>query len=443
MTDKESGEISNSLTSFYNNLTGFGNIAQLSKTDTQYVNTRRYLISNDRTLLNYIYVEHGIVQTLIDQPVDDAFRGGFEIKTDQLDDTELTKLENYLERHQVVEKIKQAIKWKRLFGGGGFIIATDQKPDTPLEASQINEKSNLDLIPFDLWEMHGGYIDGGAGNTYVEPEYYNYYDERIHHSRVYRMNGKTPPSFIRRRLRGWGMSEIERLVRSLNQYMKNQDVVFELMDEAKIDVYKINKFNSALATKGGTDAITNRVQLANQIKNFQNAIVMDKEDEFDQKSMNFTGLGDMLKQIREGVAADLKMPVTKLFGISSAGFNSGEDDIENYNSMIEAEIRSQIKYVVIDVIGLYCQKLFGVIPDDLMIEFPELRMMSTEQVEIAKTNEYNRVISSYQSGLIDPAAAKQCINRGDLLPIKIEEDDEIFESMLTQDLTVSDGDVQG
>ena len=31
---------------------------------------------------------------------------------------------------------------------------------------------------------------------------------------------------------------------------------------------------------------------------------------------------------------NLKMPITKLFGISAAGFSSGEDDIENYNSMI-------------------------------------------------------------------------------------------------------------
>jgi hypothetical protein len=49
---------------------------------------------------------------------------------------------------------------------------------------------------------------------------YNYYGRPIHKSRVMRLEGKQAPSLIRPRLRGWGMSEVERIVRSLTSILK-------------------------------------------------------------------------------------------------------------------------------------------------------------------------------------------------------------------------------
>jgi len=66
---------------------------------------------------------------------------------------------------------------------------------------------------------------------------------------------------------------------------------------------------------------------------------MDMKDDYEQKQITFTGLSDVLSQIRYGIAADVKMPMAKLFGMSASGFNSGEDDIENYNAMIESSVR--------------------------------------------------------------------------------------------------------
>ena len=50
------------------------------------------------------------------------------------------------------------------------------------------------------------------------------------------MKGLTAPSFLRPRLRGWGFSVVEKLVRSINQYIKATDLGFEVLDEFKLDV---------------------------------------------------------------------------------------------------------------------------------------------------------------------------------------------------------------
>lgn len=426
-------EINNSLTGLAASLANGGalgayNTAAVSGIATMGFNNRNYLVSNFRQLLSELYVEHGIIQTLIDQPVDDAFSQGIEIKTGQLDADDIERLENYIDINCIMETLKLGIKWKRLFGGGALLIMTNEKPDTPFDASTLNEDSNIEFKAVDMWELYNhaksNFIMGEAETKdKLDPdeEYYNYYGKRIHHSRVIRLQGKEAPSFIRPRLRGWGLSVIEKVVRSFNQYLKNQDVIFELLDEAKIDVYKMQGFNSALMTANGTDGVTKRIQTGNAMKNFQNAITMDAEDDYDQKQMSFAGLSDILKQIRESIAGDLRMPVTKLFGISSAGFNSGEDDIENYNAMIESEIRSRDKAAVLHVIGIICQKLFGVIPDDLMIEFPSLRIMSTKEEEEIKNLQFGRLSTALQTGGITDKEYKEGINKDNLLPIEIDE----------------------
>jgi len=406
--------------------------AQLSQTDTLFDNMRWYLVSNLRQLLSQAYVEHGIVQTLVDQPVDDAFAKGFEIKTSQLSKDNIETLKVYIERNHIIHHIMQAIKWSRLYGGGAVLVCAFQDYRKPLDVKAIKEDTPLEFRGVDMWELFyamqnvsGDMYPGGALGANAG-EWYDYYGRQVHKSRVFRIIGKEAPAFIRPRLRGWGMSELERLIRSLNQYLKNQDLIFELLDEAKVDVFKVQDYNDSLLTNAGTNAIAKRIAMANQMKNYNNALTMDSNDDYIQKQMTFSGLSEVLQQIRQGIAADLKMPMSKLFGISAAGFNSGEDDIENYNSMLEGEIRNKNKFTVVDVLSICCQKLFGFQPDDLMIEFNPLRILNAKEEEEVKDSQFNRVMSSVQSGLIKPMEGKKSINKDSLLGIEIDESDDLL-----------------
>ena len=396
---------------------------QNSRLDTMFINTRWALVTNFRSILAEAYAEYGIVQTLVDQPVADAFRTGYIVKTDQLDDSQKRQLYYYVERNRINEIIMESFNWSRLFGGGGIIINTDQKPDTPLDYSKITKDSPLEFLAADMWELYTDIPMWNPWENMSEASYYNYYGMRLNRSRVLPIMGKKPPSFIRNRLRGWGMSELERVIRSINSYLKNQDLIFELLDEAKIDVYQLNGFNTAMLTAQGTRVAEKRVQTANTLKSYLNALVLDTSDKYEQKQLAFSGLSEILNQIRQGVAADLKMPLNKLFGVSAAGFNSGEDDIENYNSMIESEVRSKAKPVVLSVIEVICQKLFGFIPDDMNIEFKSLRILSAEQEENMKNSKFNRLIESVANGLVTPKQFMVGCNNEDLLPITFTQDD--------------------
>lgn len=428
-------EVTNSLSSVIASLGGYGlgtayGSTQVSQVNTLFKNNRWYLVSNIRQVLSELYVEHGIVQTLVDLPVDDAFRGGLEIITDELDKDDLEDLNYRLEREGILEQYTQAKKWTRLFGGGALLIINKEDPKTPFDVKNVKQGDEIVFKPVDMWELYYGITNvenlQDPGEIDKHPDYYNYYGKQVHHSRVLRMNGKEAPSLIRPKLRGWGVSIIEPVVRSYNQYLKSVNLSFEVLDEFKIDIYGIEGFNSALMSPNGSDKVTKRVQMANMLKNYQNALVMDNKDKFESKQISFTGLAETMREIRMQIAADLRMPLTKLFGMSAAGFNSGEDDIENYNAMIETEIRSKSRKDLLKVIEICCAMWFGHIPESMKLDFKPLRVLSAEQEETIKEAKLQRIITCMQAGVMTPIEAKQAINKEMLVPVALDENDELM-----------------
>lgn len=397
---------------------------QISDSGTMFKNLRWYFVSNLRQLLSELYCEIGLIQTIVDVPVDDALRGGVILKSKQLDEDEILKLINSLDRDDDINTVGQAAKWNRLFGGAGVLIMTDQDPMQPLNIEAINKDTPLEFRAVDMWELFWDKqnTDGYDPSLQTENfEHYSYYAQQLHKSRVMRMKGLTAPSFLRPRLRGWGFSVVEKLVRSINQYIKATDLGFEVLDEFKLDVYKIKNLTTTLMSEVGATAVQKRVQMANWQKNYQNAIVMDSEDDFDHKQLSFAGLAEAMEGIRMQVASDMRMPITKLFGTSaSKGFATDQNDMEVYNAMVEAEVRNKIKYDLLRVIEIKCQKLFGFIPDDLSIEFKPLRVLSAEQEENVKTQKFNRVLQAKQAGEITTFEFREACNKDALLSISLD-----------------------
>lgn len=413
---------------------------QLSNSNTLFKNLRYYLISNFRQLLSQMYAELGLIQTIVDVPVDDAFRGGVEIKSKQLDEDQIVELQTALERDDIYTAVAEAMKWNRLYGGAAILVMTDQPSDTPLNANEIKEDSPLEFKAVDMWElffdrqnidmddasMAALNTEGRAvkvDNYSEEEEFFNYYGSKVHRSRVFLIKGIKPPSFIRPRLRGWGLSVCEKIVRPLNQYLKTADLTFEVLDEFKLDVYKLKNLASSFFSADGEEKVRRRMEMVNFQKNYQNAVVLDSEDDFDHKQLTFAGLAEVMKGNQMLIASDMRMPLTKIFGISAAGFNSGEDDIEVYNAMVESEVRSKIKFPFLKVIEIKCQQMFGFIPDDLKISFKPLRILSSEQEEIVKTQKFTRALQAKQAGEITRFEFRELCNKDETFSITLDNAD--------------------
>lgn len=404
---------------------GTGFSEQLSNVTTGFKNLRWYLISNFYQFLCELYAEIGLVQVICDVPVDDALRGGVEISSKDLDEDQISELQAVMEDEQDIIILGLGAKWTRLFGGGGVIIITGADPSTPFNPKEVANGGLLAYKAVDMWELFGTQQNMEEGYT---PEnfrddtiMFNYYGIRIHRSRVLIMKGTTAPSFLRSRLRGWGLSVCEPLTRPLNQYLKSGDLLFEVTDEFKLDIYKMKNLTNTLMQECGKQKVHDRIQTANYLKNYQNALVMDSEDDYEQKQISFAGLAEAFEQNRITIASELRMPLTKIFGMSAAGFNSGEDDIEVYNGMIESSIRSKVKTPLKQMIEIRCMQTFGFIPKDLTITFKPLRVLSSEQEEKVKDSKMNRLRMAKEDGIISPKQYIEACNRGNLFDVKLDD----------------------
>lgn len=378
-------------------------------------------LSLNRILLSYSYMTLGLVQTLIDQPVEDAFRGGITFTSPELSDDECKELVTVMDGEGDLTAIKETGRWARLFGGAGLLINTEQ--DFKKSLGPIKEGARLQFKAADRWELILSNLDWTQNPGFVTPSTsvpYNYYGRMVHGTRVIRMLGREAPSFIRIRLQGWGMSEVERCIRSINSFVKFANVVFELIDEAKIDVFNIEGFNTALGTPNGTGLVQKRIQLANMLKNYKRALVMDKEDGYTQKQLSFSGIADIWAELRLNLASDLKMPMTKLFGLSAEGFSTGAEDIENYNSIVESDVRHKIKPLIVQAAKLRCQQRFGYDPELLTVHFKPLRVLDATEEEQVNASKTTRVTSLFDRNLLTGKEAMQVLKHEDVVRMDTE-----------------------
>lgn len=391
------------------------------------------------TLLSNSYMSQGLLRTVVDMVVDDAFGEGIEFESAQLSPEELIELNrafrvqrdrasyagtraqklNYSAGLDLatsdMEACKGVGKWGRLFGGAGLIVNTTQAMNRELNVAAIREDDPLTFIAADRWELVLDAMNYGSEN----PVPYNYYGMPLHRSRVSRFVWAPAPSRIRLRLGGWGMSVLEETLRPVNAYLKFEKLIFELMDEAKVDVYKMKGFNALLATRSGTEALIQRTQAANQAKSFQNALTMDKEDDYEQKQLGsiFPGLASMYEQLRVNLCAYMKIPYNKLFGQSAGGFSSGKDSLDNYNSTVR-NFRTTSEPVVLTAGSLRCQQLFGIVPEDLKVGWVPLDILDGLEQEQVKTSKQARIESRFSLGLTTGPEALEEMRKEELITIE-------------------------
>lgn len=426
-------------------LPGFGQYGGGPYQDTAAIpSTLIYENSYFPVTLNWIllansYQSQGLLRKVVNLAVDDAF--GKEtrltsalLKPEELDQLNLAFSEkrtresfdrtagqavNYNAGYNLensdMEACSLTAKWGRLFGGSGLIVNTTQRFDRELNVERIGPNTPLTFIAADRWEL---VLDSANVNSLDGPVPFNYYGNPLNRSRVCRFVWAEAPSWVRRRLNGWGMSILEDSLRPVQTYLKFDRVLFELLDEAKVDVIGIENFNSSLATRAGTEALVARVMAANQQKNFQSALITDKEDTYVQKSLGslFAGLAPIRESLRVDLCAYLEIPMNKLFGQSAGGFSSGKDSLDNWNNTVD-NTRKTIKPIVKEAGKLRCQQMFGMIPEDLDVEFPPLAILDGVETEAVKTSQQNRITQRYELGLTTDKEALEEMRKAELMDL--------------------------
>ena len=262
----------------------------------------------------------------------------------------------------------------------------------------------------DSFVLQDNFLEEQTGNLFV-------FDK----SRVKTFCGEVQPYYLRNLLQGWGASIFEAIIPQLNQYLKANSVILELLDEAKIDILKIFELSSVLASNGGEAIIKKRAEIFAQQKNYKNMGVMDTQDDYIQKTMSFSGLNEILEKIFLLICSCLRIPYSKIFGRGASGFSSGEDDLENYNAMIMSELRVPAQPLIKWIANIRCCQLFGRIVDDLTITWKPLRVLSEKEQQELNTGKINALNALLMSGVLTRKQVAEKLVQDEIISLTDEE----------------------
>ena len=391
-----------------------------------YANASSYLLSLNYIPLANTYKSNGFAKTAVDLPVSDCFRdGGYILNSATLDAEELQELQETMEENDT-EIIKQCMRWGRLYGGGLIICSTEQKPDTPFNPETIHNKK-VEFFAADRWQCQPNSSTIQLADQFILQDNFENNSDLIifDKSRLMTFIGEVQPYYIRNLLNGWGASIFEHIIPQLTQYLKANSVILELLDEAKIDILKINELASLLSSGEGEALVRKRAEIFAQQKNYKNMGVMDTNDDYVQKTMTFSGLNEILENIFLLICSSLRIPYSKIFGRGASGFSSGEDDLENYNAMIMSELRVPAQPIIKWMAQIRACQLFGKKLDDLTITWKPLRVLTEKEQQEVKTSKINSYIQLLQSRVLTPKQVAEKLVQDEIISLTEEEIEQI------------------
>lgn len=325
----------------------------------------------------------------------------------QADKDDIAKLEAEEKRLQVREKVRTALSYGRL-GGGVLLIGLGDDPTQPLP-TDIRPKQIQYLHPLTRWQVTIGDEDMDVlSPTFGEPLWYELTGAqqkvKIHPTRMIPFPGEHVPNIGTSSWqdRFWGDSTVQRVNQAVQQATTATDGFASLIDEAKLDIWKLKGFMSELALDDTT--VTKRVEYTNQAKSTHRAVILDSEDTFEQRQLTWTGMPDVIKTYMAIVAGAADIPATRLLGKSADGMNAtGEGDEKNYREMIASKQDSDLR-PNLDRLDVVLAPSAGVDPGKVSWSFAPLsKLTEKEQADINKTKA--ETVQIYADNNIMPSSA--------------------------------------
>lgn len=348
----------------------------LGKRQDQLQYHTKFYLTEDKLQLDALWRENWIVQKICAKKARDMTRRGREVYSNDLDAQQLEQIDKIERQLKLKHTLETACMWASLYGGVAILVLTEKNTRTPLLAGQQIEK--LIILEQSQIQPQGGRNENVFDDNFGRYDYYHLNDRlEVHHSRLIFINATARP-LNEQDKHFWGLSDIEPVYEVLKRYDALGVNTGDLVQESKVDVFKMDGLTHKLAA-GFENDIAKAMSSIQLIKSSTNTLLIDKENEYEQKELTFAGLRDLLIEFRNAVAGAAEMPVTILFGQSVSGLASGDEDIQNYHESIHGLQESRLRPVFERLDPIIATMAVGFFPEDWWFEFVPLQELKQEQ----------------------------------------------------------------
>lgn len=349
-----------------------------------------------------------LIRQIVDIPAYDQTRAG---RDWDADDAQIEKIEAEEKRIGYWQKVRQALIYGRL-GGGALFINLGDNPAAPLPAT-IRTEQIVSLVPLYRTQITLGVADDDTLSPYFdEPVDFALNTAsrpKIHRTRLVFFKGQPVPGFssVNWEDRFWGDSVVQVVNEAVQNAMTATSGFSALVDEAKIDVFKFKDLANTIADPNGGEAkMRKRIDLATTEKSIHRSISLDAGDEWETRTLNFSGAKDMITTLMGLVAGAADIPATRLLGKSPDGMNStGEGDSANYFQSVASQQESSLR-PALDQLDAVVMPSAGV-PTDLTYNFSPLRVLTESQLAEIDSKEATTLKTLVETALFSEAALEE------------------------------------
>jgi phage-related protein (TIGR01555 family) len=346
----------------------------------------------DDVQLLHAYRGAWLPRKIVDIPALDSCRNW---RNWQAEGDQIEKIEAEEKRLNLRAKVLEARIKARLWGGCAIHIGVgDTNLAQPLDVERVKTAGIKHLTVLSRRQISAGEIDRDVESEfYGRPKVYKLtsgdkVQVEIHPSRLAIFAGNPQPDIelVASTDLAWGDSVLMAVLDAIKQADSTAANIASLVFEAKIDIVRVPQFMASLKDEGYKQRLLERFTLAATAKGINGTLILDKEEEYETKSANFSTLPDILDRFLQIVSGAADIPATRLLGQSPAGMNAtGISDMKNYHDRIAAMQAVEMTPAMHRLDEALIRSALGSRPPEIYYEWAPLEQMSEkERAEIFK-----------------------------------------------------------
>lgn len=322
---------------------------------------------------NSLYSQKGIFETIINKKSKSILLNGCNIENPRLTQKQIDTVKEKMEVLNFKNILTESTLTSLVYGGS--LTFPLFKKDTPLTTSlPLNSLLRLGILKKDCIDY---FVQLDRWNTFILPPYnptqkdflrpdiytIPFLGSDVYHARCARVVTAKQAGYWGQVLnQGWGISDLCGYLQSgMNYKVAIQSL--PLMIQQMSILARVINVDGVLATEGANalDALVEQDTVRTREASADNPITMDVLGDIKSIDRNFGQVPELIKLLRQDLAADATLPEPLLFSSEKGNFASGDDtqgnlfkqneSIQMVHKELEAQFKQLAKIMVIDALG--------------------------------------------------------------------------------------------
>lgn len=411
---------------YTNNYLNMGTGSADSMNSSSYV-AKRQLTWNLMTINNVVRSEP-LLKKVLEFKASRPIKNGIDISSKEIEPEKIKALSERLKF--LFKDIYQLIFFGEAYGGAGALICIRNQMDEsklikPLNYDNIQPGSFLGLKTFERWfhirpDMDRLITEVGGDNGIDDPNLIGqplYYYVRltptskeilVHRTRLLLYNTGELPFFEKLVEQYWGMSIVERLWDSLNEYNSAYKYMNNMLMISNQRVVKLADVftDSVNATNRAKEIVRNKLELISSSLNGTNILFLSEEDEFEYHSAQLSNVAECLQKASLNFATKANVPYSYLFDDTNTEVTPSEDAYDSIKNVQDIFCRDWFTRLI----NILWKDIYGGKIPQFSFEFKNIRNVDekTKAEIISKVGSI--ILDLYRESIINKEIAMQAFS---------------------------------